>query len=158
MAWKPLRRPRPFWTTTSMCHYAQDVWAFGKLLLELLGGSADPEQLAVLLSKGDTVKYAAGLVSAPQGQTYADKVRCKSHAFSCEPIFQACMEAVRHSQIPLALAACLGTLKSSMCNGHWTPCIMKPKNGSCLCLPDGHPFFAPSARAGLYQLCRQYNP
>lgn len=54
---------------------AHDMWAFGQLLLELLGGCKDPAHLTVIALGGDTVKFAADLLSAPPG-TYADKLRC----------------------------------------------------------------------------------
>lgn len=73
---------------------AHDMWAFGLLLLELLGGCKDPEQLLLILTNGDTLKYAADLLSAPPGKTYQDKV----HRWSvpCH-VLQACIQSVEPS-------------------------------------------------------------
>lgn len=62
-----------------MPSWKHDMWGFGRLLLELLGGSVDPSQMVVMFTGGNTLKYAADLVAAPPGQTYADKV----HLLAC---------------------------------------------------------------------------
>lgn len=54
--------------------WEHDMWAYGRLLLELLGRIVDPSQMTLTFTGGSTLEYAANLLSAPPGQTYADKV------------------------------------------------------------------------------------